>query len=99
MHTPRTSTVYVGATVAVVALVLLTSTTLTASVYATRHHGHSSIEDMSTNFGGYQAYGNNPVSDQAYGPQTAGQTYGPQTAGQTYGPQTAGQTYGPQTAG
>ena len=42
---------------------------------------------MPTNFGGYQAYGNNPVSDQGYGPQLAGQGYGPQLAGQGYGPQ------------
>ena len=83
--TPRTSTVYVVVAAAVVALVLLTSTTLTASVYATRHHSHRNIEDMPTNFGGYQAYGNNPILDQGYGPQIAGQGYGPQIAGQAYG--------------
>ena len=78
--TPRTSTVYVAVAASVIALVLLTSTTLTGSVYATRHHSHRSIEDMPTNFGGYQAYGNNPVTDQGYGPQLAGQGYGPQLA-------------------
>ncbi len=83
--TPRTSTVYVAVAAAVVALVLLTSTTLTASVYATRHHSHRSIQDMPTNFAGYQAYGNNPVSDQGYGPQLASQGYGPQLASQGYG--------------
>jgi hypothetical protein len=47
MHiTPRTSTVYVAIVAAVVALILLTSTTLTASVYATKHHSYRSIEDM-----------------------------------------------------
>jgi hypothetical protein len=54
---------------------------------------------MPTNFGGYQAYGNNPVSDQGYGPQLDGQGYGPQLAGQGYGPQLDGQGYGPQLAG
>src|SRR5215469_6709229 len=73
--TPRTSTVYVAVAASVLALVLLTSTTLTASVYATRHHSHRNIEDMPTNSGGYQGYG----------PQLAGQGYGPQLAGQAYG--------------
>src|SRR5215831_8463311 len=95
--TPRTSTVYVAVAASVIALVLLTSTTLTGSVYATRHHSHRSIEDMPTNFGGYQSYGNNPVSDQ--GPQLAGQGYSPQLAGQGYSPQLAGQGYSPQLAG
>ena len=89
-----TSTIYLTIARTTVALILLTSTTLTASVYATRHHSHRNIEDMPTNFGGYQAYGNNPVSDQGYGPQLAGQGYGPQLAGQGYGPQLAGQGYG-----
>jgi hypothetical protein len=75
-RTTRTSTIYLTIAAATVALILLTSTTLTASVYATRHHKHRSFEDMSTNFGGYQAYGNNPISDQGYGPQLAGQAYG-----------------------
>ncbi|HXX97224.1 MAG TPA: hypothetical protein VEL11_08940, partial [Candidatus Bathyarchaeia archaeon] len=68
----RTSTICLT----IAALVLLTSTTLTASVYATRHHSHRNIEDMPMNFGGYPAYGNNPVLDQGYGPQLAGQGYG-----------------------
>ena len=59
----RTSTICLTTAVA---LILLTSTTLTASVYATRHHSHRNIEDMPTNFGGYQGYG----------PQLAGQGYG-----------------------
>ncbi|HYA83804.1 MAG TPA: hypothetical protein VEH06_10205, partial [Candidatus Bathyarchaeia archaeon] len=88
-RTTRTSTICVTIAAATVAIILLTSATLTASVYATRHHNHRNIEDMPTNFGGYQAYGN-PVSDQGYGPQLAGQGYGPQLAGQGYGPQLAG---------
>src|SRR5215831_13582535 len=96
--TPRT-TVYVAVAASVIALVFLTSTTLTGSVYATRHHSHRSIEDMPTNFGGYQSYGNNPVSDQAYSPQLAGQGYSPQLADQGYSPQLAGQGYSPQLAG
>jgi hypothetical protein len=66
----RTSTICVTIAAATVALILLTSATLTTSVYAARHHhGHRSIEDMPTNIRGYQNYGLNapPVSDQANG--------------------------------
>ena len=56
----RTSTICVTITAATVALILLTSVTLTTSVYAARHHhGHRSIE------GGYQT--GPPLSDQANG--------------------------------
>ena len=57
----RTSTICVTITAA---LILLTSATLTTSVYAARHHhGHRSIVD------GYQTYGlsGSPLSDQANG--------------------------------
>ena len=58
----RTSTICITITAATVALILLTSATLTTSVYAARHHhGHKSIED------GYQTYGLPQVSDQANG--------------------------------
>jgi hypothetical protein len=40
---------------------------------------------MPTSIGGYQAYRNNPVLDQAYGLQLACQAYGPQLASQAYG--------------
>src|SRR5215831_6479635 len=65
-------------TAATVALILLTSATLTTSVYAARHHhGHRSIED------GYQTYGlsdqanngngNNPVGNQVNAPPVSDQ--------------------------
>jgi len=48
----RTSTMCITITAATVALILLTSATLTTSVYAARHHhGNRSIEDD------YQTYG------------------------------------------
>ena len=70
-RTTRTSSIYVTIVATTLVLVLLTSTTLTGSVYAARthHHSHRSIEGMPTSIGGYQAYGNdnNPVSYQANG--------------------------------
>jgi hypothetical protein len=39
-RTTRTSTICVTIAAATVAIILLTSATLTASVYATRHHSH-----------------------------------------------------------
>ncbi|MGA8080801.1 MAG: hypothetical protein WB988_02995 [Candidatus Nitrosopolaris sp.] len=79
-RTTRKSTIYVAIAAATVALTLLTSTTLTASVYAARihHHSHKSIEGMPTSIGGYQAYGNgnNPVGYQANGAPVSDQAYG-----------------------
>ncbi|MGC2681269.1 MAG: hypothetical protein WA323_05320, partial [Candidatus Nitrosopolaris sp.] len=75
----RTSTICVTIAAATVALVLLTSTILTASVYATRyHHGHKSIEDMPTNIGGYRTYGlgRPPLSDQVNAPPVSDQNNG-----------------------
>jgi hypothetical protein len=79
-RTARTSTIYVTIAAAAVALTLLTSTTLTTSVYAARihHHSHRSIEGMPTSIGGYQAYGNgnNPVGNQVNGPPVSDQANG-----------------------
>ncbi|MGB6591718.1 MAG: hypothetical protein WBE68_09460 [Candidatus Nitrosopolaris sp.] len=76
----RTSTICVTIAAAAVALTLLTSATLTTSVYAARihHHGHRSIEGMPTNIGGYQTYGNgnNPVGNQVNGPPVSDQANG-----------------------
>jgi hypothetical protein len=75
----RTSTICVTITAATVALILLTSATLTTSVYAARHHhGHRSIEDMPTNIGGYQTYGlgGPPLSDQVNAPPVNDQANG-----------------------
>jgi hypothetical protein len=75
----RTSTICVTITAATVALILLTSATLTTSVYASRHHhGHRSIEDMPTNIGGYQNYGLDgpPLSDQVNPPPVSDQANG-----------------------
>jgi hypothetical protein len=87
-RTTRKSTIYVAIAAATVALTLLTSTTLTASVYAARihHHSHKSIEGMPTSIGGYQAYGNgnNPVGYQANGP-IGYQAYDPTIGYQAYG--------------
>ena len=69
----RTSTICITITAATVALILLTSATLTTSVYAARHHhGNRSIED------GYQAYGLSgpPLSDQANAPPVSDQSNG-----------------------
>ncbi|MGA9154944.1 MAG: hypothetical protein WBZ36_30540, partial [Candidatus Nitrosopolaris sp.] len=66
----RTSTICVTITAATVALILLTSATLTTSVYAARHHhGHRSID---------QNYGLNgpPLSDQVNAPPVSDQTNG-----------------------
>jgi hypothetical protein len=66
----RTSTICITITAATVALILLTSATLTTSVYAARHHhGNRSIED------GYQTYGLSgpPLSDQANAPPVSDQ--------------------------
>ena len=79
-RTTRTSTIYVTIGTAAVALTLLTSATLTTSVYAARihHHSHRSIEGIPTSIGGYQAYGNgnNPVGNQVNGPPVSDQVYG-----------------------
>jgi hypothetical protein len=75
----RTSTICVTITAAAVVLILLTSATLTTSVYAARHHhGHRSIEDVPTNFGGHQTYGlgGPPLSDQVSGPPVSDQNNG-----------------------
>jgi hypothetical protein len=69
----RTSTIYITITAATVALILLTSATLTTSVYAARHHhGNRSIED------GYQTYGLSgpPLSDQVNAPPVSDQANG-----------------------
>jgi hypothetical protein len=69
----RTSTICITITAATVALILLTSATLTTSVYAARHHhGNRSIED------GYQTYGLSgpPVSDQVNAPPVSDQANG-----------------------
>ena len=69
----RTSTICITITAATVALILLTSATLTTSVYAARHHhGNRSIED------GYQTYGLSgpPLSDQVNAPPISDQSNG-----------------------
>jgi hypothetical protein len=69
----RTSTICITITAATVALILLTSATLTTSVYAARHHhGNRSIED------GYQTYGLSgpPLSDQVNAPPVSDQANG-----------------------
>ena len=69
----RTSTICVTIAAGTVALILLTSATMTTSVYAARHHhGHRSIE------GGYETYGLNgpPLSDQVNAPPVNDQTNG-----------------------
>ena len=68
----RTSTICVTIAAATVALILLTSATMTTSVYAARHHhGHRSIE-------GYQTYGLSgpPLSDQVSSPPVSDQANG-----------------------
>jgi len=83
----RTSTISVPITAAAVALILLTSATLTTSVYAARHHhGHRSIEDMPTNIGGYQTYGlgGPPLSDQVNPPNGNGNNRGTPTSTGAY---------------
>ena len=68
----RTSTICVTIAAATVALILLTSATMTPSVYAARHHhGHRSIE-------GYQTYGLSgpPLSDQVNAPPVSDQANG-----------------------
>ena len=83
----RTSTISVPITAAAVALILLTSATLTTSVYAARHHhGHRSIEDMATNIGGYQTYGlgGPPLSDQVNPPNGNGNNRGTPTSTGAY---------------
>jgi hypothetical protein len=69
----RTSTICITITTATVALILLTSATLTTSVYAARHHhGNRSIED------GYQTYGLSgpPLSNQVNAPPVSDQANG-----------------------
>jgi hypothetical protein len=69
----RTSTICVTITAATAALILLTSATLTTSVYAAKHHhGHSSIEN------GYETYGltGPPLTDQVNSPPVSDQTNG-----------------------
>ncbi|HYA82907.1 MAG TPA: hypothetical protein VEH06_05585 [Candidatus Bathyarchaeia archaeon] len=69
----RRSTICVTIAAATVALILLTSATLTISVYAARHHhGNRSIED------GYQTYGLSgpPLSDQINAPPVSDQANG-----------------------
>jgi hypothetical protein len=66
----RTSTICGTISAAMVALILLTSATLTSSVYAAKHHhGHRSID---------QNYGLNgpPLSDQVNAPPVSDQTNG-----------------------
>jgi hypothetical protein len=72
-RTTRTSTICVTIAAATVAIILLTSATLTISVYAARHHhGNRSIED------GYQTYGLSgpPLSDQVNAPPVSDQANG-----------------------
>src|SRR5215469_11254995 len=65
----RTSTICITITAATVALILLTSATLTTSVYAARHHhGNRSIEDYGLS--------GPPLSDQANAPPVSDQSNG-----------------------
>ena len=78
----RRSTICVTIAAATVALILLTSATLTISVYAARHHhGNRSIED------GYQTYGLSgpPLSDQINAPPVSDQANGKEQI-QTHAP-------------
>jgi hypothetical protein len=81
--TPRTSTVYVAVSVAVVALVLLTSTSLTASVYADGQHQKALTFGISQYKVGFQL-GRNDSFIGIDDPQAACKKYGPQV---NYGPE------------